>query len=327
MLQIINQTRTSVSPPFIFTCNGIMSNASDVCSSIGICSAQDTCQPYPTPVSQSEIVISPTSGQALIEKFLIKTSPWKSMLPLEYAFGIMTSNVTLLTDYGSLPWTLTILPFISSTAPLQIVVFVRNSLGNVYTQVSTQTVTVTSFEGNATSLQAIMQNFTQTEKFISFYDKSPASASFSSQLIDGISLSTNRTVGLANLESITNILATNNNNEQLLTSVTSKLTSFLSNSSVMLSRAQTQSIVNTISNMHTVSSNASSQLLQSLASLLLNNGQFQINASVSSLLPSAQYTASNFNLTVSQFNLTNLQTSQYSNYTSDIAMDLSAIFR
>ena len=74
MLQIINQTRTSVSPPFIFTCNGIMSNASDVCSSIGICSAQDTCQPYPTPLSQSEIVISPTSGQALIEKFLIKTS-------------------------------------------------------------------------------------------------------------------------------------------------------------------------------------------------------------------------------------------------------------
>ena len=226
-----------------------------------------------------------------------------------------------------MPWTLTILPYISSTAPLKILVFVKDSLGNVYTQVSSQTVTVTPFVGNATSLQLIMKNFTQTEKYISFYDKSPASVSFGSQLINSIDLSTNVTSGLSNLESITNILANNNDNQQMLTSITSKLTTFLSNSSVMLTQKQTQSIINTISNMHAVSSNSSSQLLQSLATLLLTNGQFQINASVSSSLPSLQYKATNFNLTLSSFNLTNFQASQYSNYTSDVAMDLSEIFR
>ena len=330
IMQIINQTRSTVAPIGIYTCSGILPNSSLACNGTSMCVSQDTCQAFPAPTSpdDSTFTTSPTSGVGLIQNFLIETDAWTSVLPLQYAFGIVAQSTQnmVLTTYSSLPWTLTILPYTGSA--LQIVVFVKDSLGNVYTKISTQTVNVTPFEGNATTLQTIMQNFTQTDKIIAFYDKSPASATFGSHLIDTIDLTSGK-VGLANLESITNILNNNNNSnsQQMLTSITNKLTTYLSNSSLILTQSQTQSVVNTISNMYSNAPNSSNQLLQSLASLLLTNGQFQVNSSLySTSLPSLQYTSPKFNLTMASFNLSSYQTpGQYVNY-SDISMDLSEIF-
>ncbi len=272
-------------------------------------------------------------GISLIEKFYIKTEPWISDFGLEYAFGIIDSNLESkrLTDYLASPTTTTILPFLNQ--PLKIVIFVKDPFENVYTSVSDQSVTMFQYNGTL-SAEDLTSNFTQTQKIIALLDQSSSlGSSLNNQIIDSINITgANSLASLKNLEQITTSVS---NNKDVMNKVVSKIDSFLADINLglknnsnpqLLSTNQTQSIMNVVSNLYSSQGSSSAQnLINNLAFMLVASGTNNSLAKDATSLPAISFSTPSFSVSVSSFNPANLTQSKYMSQ-SMISADLSEIF-
>ena len=327
MLDLINQTRGPVKNYTDLTCFGILYNSSNVCSKKGVCIAQDNCMPLNAPTSSSELTFYPPQGVSLADNFYIQTRPWTANFPLLYAFGIVLPNNTLkvLTSYSNTPSTVTILPYTGQ--PYQVCVFVKDPLGNVYTAVTSQTVSIIAYNGTLASFNALSANFTQLQKNIVSLDKSPE---LNAQILNSINLlGSNVLASLTNLEQIS---ASFTGKKQIISTLQAKVESFLAtlaasdNSSQALTVTETQSMINVISNIQsTVGSTSSKNMIDHIALMLVKSGSNDTLDANATSLPAVFFSSPTFSISVSSFNPSNFNQNKYISQ-SALSADLSEIF-
>ncbi len=322
-MELIDETRA----PFKnytdkLTCFGIASNSTDVCSRKGVCVEQDKCEPFLKPTPSAPIVIVPSEGDSLADKFYISSQPWVSRFSMTYAFGIslpgqdyrqITSNFTTSTSI------VTILPYIGK--PYKIVMLAKDPFGNVYTTVSNQLVKVKELKTQ--NVSSLIQNFTQDEKLIALLDKSKGvSGILSAEVLTSVNISAGDANSLKNLEEISLSFDTE---PQILNNIKSKVSDLLS-SDLTLTNDAIQSVVNIVSTIYTAdSSNKDDSLINSLALLLVNSGSKQPLDPDAESLPEVSFESPSFKITVSSFDPGNLQ-KKYVKQSDFLAVDLSAIF-
>ena len=342
MMDLINETRVAIQEDFSYTCSGILFNESTVCDGLGICVKQDTCQKFPDPQPKSEVIVSPLTGQALVEKFYFKTDPWLSNFPLEYAFGINQqdgSGFARITEYSEKPYAFSILPYIGK--PYEIVIYVQDSLDRVFNNISTEKVNPSMYTGSSSDLENLMSQLSEAQKLILLFDKSTASTSASNTIINSLNLTSvnDSQKALESLESLTNKYSSAVSstpaptNIQVVNTIVSKVGSFLSSLTAdrslanQLTASQAKSTVNIISNLYeSMPSTSSENLVNSLAKALVIGNQSQLTTSQSITIPSVQFNSRSFNIVISKVKVSDYKTKGNYVSQSDASMDLGEIF-
>jgi hypothetical protein len=316
LLDIINKTRGPSVTYNTFTCNSIPFNSTSACFGTGVCVAQDQCVFTSVPISNSDIVVAPNQGVALIDNFYISTSVWTSDVILEYAFGIQhpTFGNLILTEYSKFPSAITNFPYIGQS--IKIIVFVKNIFGQTYTSLSNSTVNVFKYNGSTSDLVSLITNATLSQKYVALVDTSQNTIS-TSYILNTISLtSLNSLASFSAFEKITSSLKS----DSILAPISSIVNDYLSNIitaiqnnnySSTLTANEINSTGNILNNFYNFGySNLSSQIITNLAPILISTQQ-EMNL-----------TSTNLRINIVNYNASNNQFLQF----NDISANLTEIY-